>query len=283
MTTPSRRRSVWSRIVFYIFLIVAAFVALLLFAQHSLIYHPRRYGDGFERTLPAGTMQLDYTTAAGKQLAFYLRPHSRITVPRCVWVTFSGNASVALDWLRFAEQYPGADDAFLLIDYPGYGRSEGRASIASTKASADRAITTLAEKLQISRGELTSRLNVVGLSLGAAAALQFAADYPVQRVTLIAPFTSLRAIAAAHFSRPVSWLLLENYDNRARLAEIARREPAPRIAIFHGTADTLIPATMGHELAESSPQVTEFFPIEGATHDTVFDAAADRVVAWMSR
>jgi pimeloyl-ACP methyl ester carboxylesterase len=283
MTTPSRHRSVSSRSVLYLLVIVGAFVALLLFAQHSLIYHPRRYADGFERLLPAGTMQLEYRTDAGKQLAFYLPPRSGAALPRNVWVTFSGNASVALDWLVLAERSRARDDAFLLIDYPGYGRSEGRASIASTRASADRAITTLAERLQISGDELRSRLNVVGLSLGAAAALRFAGDHPVHRVALIAPFTTLREVAAALFTRPISWLLLENYDNRARIAELALRNPPPRVAIFHGTADTLIPATMGRELAESAPEIVEFFPIEGGTHDTVFSVAADQIVAWMSR
>ncbi len=269
--------------VLTILLLVAALAAMLFFAQHSLIYHPRRYADGFERELPPGTIHLEYSTAAGKQLAFYLPPHSGAAVPRRVWVAFSGNASVALDWLDLAESYPGDADAFLLIDYPGYGRSEGRASISCTRASADHAVKLLAQRLNISEADLSSRLSVLGLSLGSAAALEFAAGHPIQRAVLMAPFTTMREEAATLFGRPASYLLRENYDNRSRLAELAKRTPPPRVAIFHGTADTLIPVRMGRELADSAPQIAEFFPIEGATHDTIFGSAVDDITVWMSR
>ncbi len=269
--------------VLTILLLVAALAAMLFFAQHSLIYHPRPYAEGFERVLPPGTTHLEYTTTAGKQLAFYLPPHSGAAIPRHVWVAFSGNASVALDWLDLAESYPGDADAFLLIDYPGYGRSEGRASISRTRASADHAVKLLAQRMNISEADLSSRLSVLGLSLGSAAALEFAAGHPIQRAVLMAPFTTMREEAATLFGRPASYLLRENYDNRSRLAELAKRTPPPRVAIFHGTADTLIPVRMGRELADSAPQIAEFFPIEGATHDTIFGSAVDDITVWMSR
>ncbi len=271
------------KVLFFLALIVLVPFALLFFLQHSLIYHARAYPAGFERSLPVGMRQLSYTTGAGRQLAFYLPPRSGASLPTRLWTAFTGNASVALDWLPLAQRRPNESDAFLLIDYPGYGKSEGVATIASTRASAEQAFGTLASQLQVPPAELEPRLCALGLSLGAAAALDFAARHPVQRIVLIAPFTTLRDVAAAALSRPVSYLLRENYDNRARLAELARRTPPPRIAIFHGTADTLIPLRMGRELADSAPGVVELFPIEGATHDTVTGAALNQIIEWMNR
>jgi pimeloyl-ACP methyl ester carboxylesterase len=233
--------------------------------------------------LPSGTIQLEYDTAAGKQVAFYVAPRSGATAPTRVWVAFSGNASVALDWLYITEQWPNESDAFLLVDYPGYGRSEGRAGIVNTRASADAAVVALAARLPLEMHELEPRLCVLGLSLGCAAGLDFAARHPVQRIALLAPFTSIADVAAQHFSRPASWLLRENYDNRARLRELTARTPPPRIAIFHGTADTLIPVQMGRELAESAPDAIEFFPIEHATHDTIYGDAIAALVDWVNR
>ena len=257
--------------------------ALLFFRQHSMIYYPRTYPPGYQRALPAGTMELDYTTLAGKQLAFYLPPRSGAALPARIWVTFSGNASVALDWLDVVARNPNKEDAFLLVDYPGYGKSAGRASIATTRASADKALSTLAERLGIPEADLSSRLCVMGVSLGAAAALEFAAGHPIQRAVLIAPFTTLREIAAKLFTKPASYLLLESYDNRSRIRELAQRAPAPAIAIFHGTDDTLVPLWMGRELAESAPNVAEFFPVRGANHDTVVGDALDEMIAWMNK
>lgn len=269
--------------LFLILLVIVLIpTALLFFRQHSLIYYPRRYAEGFERTLPPRVETLRYTTVVGEQVAFYVAPRSGAAMPARVWVMFSGNASVALDWLYVIERNPNTADAYLLIDYPGYGKSEGVAAIASTRGSADKAVTTLAEKLGVPENELAPRLCVVGVSLGAAAALEFAAGHPIQRAVLIAPFTTLREEAARLFSKPASYLLLENYDNRSRLRELAERESPPRVAIFHGTADTLIPASMGQELAESVPTVAQFFPIERATHDTIVSDAMTEIIAWMN-
>lgn len=280
----SRPRS-WSvTLLFLLLALVLIPAALLYFRQHSFIYYPRKYTPGYERVLPPGALQLRYTiTAAGKQVAFYIPPRSGAAQPSRVWVMFSGNASVALDWLDVVALSRNESDGFLLIDYPGFGASEGVAAIATSRGSAEKAVSTLAEQLQISEDELAKRLSVVGLSLGAAAALDLAAHKSAQRIVLIAPFTTLREVAARLFSKPASYLLIENYDNRSRIEELAKREPAPQITIFHGTADSLIPSDMGRQLAESAPAQARFIPVQGATHDTIVGDALPQIVDELSR
>jgi alpha-beta hydrolase superfamily lysophospholipase len=123
----------------------------------------------------------------------------------------------------------------------------------------------------------------MGLSLGAAAALEFSTGHPVQRAVLIAPFTTLRELAGELFTRPASYLLLESYDNRSRVREMVQRSPAPRIAIFHGTDDTMIPLRMGQELAQVGGANAQLFPVAGANHDTVVGYALDDMIAWMNQ
>ena len=281
---PTRLRSWVVTLLILALALVLIPAALLYFRQHSFIYHPRKYTPGYERVLPPGALQLRYTTpVAGNQVAFYIPPRSGAAQPNRVWVMFSGNASVALDWLDVVALSRNEADGFLLIDYPGYGASEGVAAITTTRASAEKALSALATQLQIPEDELSRRLCVVGLSLGAAAALDFAAGHPVQRVVLIAPFTTLREVAARLFSKPASYLLIENYDNRSRIQELAKRESPPQITILHGTADTLIPSTMGRELAEAAPRIAEFIPFEGANHDTIVSAAWQQLIEAISR
>ena len=242
-----------------------------------MVYHPRPYGDSYVYALPADGMEINYTVANAKYVAFYV-PGTK-PMPKRLWVAFCGNGSLALDWTSVLKQYPPNGDAFLLIDYPGYGKNGGYATIASTRLSTDAAVRALTERLGTDEDHLT--LSTIGHSLGAAVALDFAANHRVQKIVLIAPFTTLREEAASIFGGWIARLLLESYDNRATLADVMKRNPAARIAIFHGVNDEVIPVRMGRELVREFPLV-EFFAVNGADHVSVLNHAHDDIINWMT-
>jgi len=205
---------------------------------------------------------------------------SREVLPKRLWIAFCGNGSLALDWLaNILVNYPDNGDAFLLVDYPGYGKNAAYAMIDSTRASADAAVRALDERLHVSEERLA--VCTIGHSLGAAVALDFAVRHRVERVVAIAPFTTLREEAARVVGRQLARLLRENYDNRENLARIARHSPKTRIGIFHGTADDEIPVEMSRELAREFPFV-EFFAIDGADHVSVLNVGHNKIVDWMN-
>jgi pimeloyl-ACP methyl ester carboxylesterase len=104
---------------------------------------------------------------------------------------------------------------------------------------------------------------------------------PAQIVWLRAEMRA-REEAARVIGRPLSHLLSENYDNRARLRQIAKEDPRVPMAIFHGMDDEIIPVGMGRELAHEFPFV-DFFPIEGADHVSVLTLGRDQMISWMNR
>src|SRR5438132_11280162 len=172
------------------------FIALIYFKQHSMVYHPRPYGAGYAQALPANGEEISFTLPFGKQTAFYIPPRNAGRLPGRLWVAFCGNGSLALDWTTILAGYPNPNDAFLLVDYPGYGKCQGYASIASTRATADAALNTLAKRLALSEQEMEPRLCTIGHSLGSGVAIDFGTRHRVQRVVAIAPFTTLREEAA---------------------------------------------------------------------------------------
>jgi fermentation-respiration switch protein FrsA (DUF1100 family) len=101
-------------------------------------------------------------------------------------------------------------------------------------------------------------------------------------IILISVFTTLREEAATMVGKPLSHLLVENYDNRAALRTLARRSQLPRIDIFHGTNDDTIPIRMGRELAEDFPALVKFHPVAGGDHVSVIDKAAREIVSAMN-
>jgi uncharacterized protein len=101
--------------------IFLAALSILYFRQHSMVYHPRPYDDSYAYALPADGVEINYTVTGAKYSAFYLSRGK--TPPQRIWLAFCGNGSLALDWTTILRDYPWNGDAFLLIDYPGYGKT----------------------------------------------------------------------------------------------------------------------------------------------------------------
>lgn len=107
----------------------------------------------------------------------------------------------------------------------------------------------MARTLKIDPGRLYRHLNVLGWSLGAATALQFATHARVERLILAAPFTSTMDMGRMMVNPLLNALAWHRFDNRARLAELARRPDRPEVVIMHMDKDAIVPVDMGRALA----------------------------------
>lgn len=254
---------------------IAVLAAALFFFQRRLIYFPRHYGPEYTALMPQ-CERLEFTTSSGKQVTFYLPPKDKsLTTPEKLWVLFPGNASLGLDWLDLLNEICDERAGYLLIDYPGYGASEGAPTMPAIGETSDAALVALATHLKTEPAVLEKDLNVLGLSIGTATGLQFAVRHPVRRVVLLAPFTTMLAMARRSVGWPLNLLLQDRFDNRARLDELAARSPRPEVHIIHGTSDSLVPFAMGKELAERHPDMVKLHAIAGATHELLYSGNDD--------
>src|SRR5437879_13899823 len=115
-----------------------------------MVYHPRPYGAGYAQALPTNGEEIFYTLPFGKQTAFYIPARNMGRLPNRLWVAFCGNGSLALDWTTILAGYPNPNDAFLLLDYPRYGKCQGYASTESTRRSSDAALNPLPTRRALS-------------------------------------------------------------------------------------------------------------------------------------
>jgi len=136
-------------------------------------------------------------------------------------------------------------------------------------------VQALAQRLGLSVAELESRTSVLGYSIGSAAALQYAARHPVQRIILFSPFTSMLDMARQVVGSPLCHLLAHRYDNLASLRAI-KAKGQPPLNILHGDRDSFIPHAMGEALAKAAPG-SHFELVPGAEHGDVIDLAAPRL------
>ena len=281
------RRGLMSGLRIVAGVVVLGVVALYIW-QDLLIWHPHPYLQGEVELFPLPLTALVFRTAQGTQTAFYTPPRDGRALPSTLWVLFAGNGSLALDWGDIIRRDTHPGQAFLFVDYPGYGRCEGKPSPASIRENATGAMDTLARRLGQPDGPALARtvaagggrLAVMGHSIGTGVTLEFAASRPeVSKVVLISPFTSLRDMARTVVGWPLCWLLRGNFDNRARLDELAARPTPPAVIIFHGDEDTLVPPAMGRALAAAHPDCTRFELVAGGSHDDTAYRAGPALLA----
>ncbi len=251
------------------FLPVIAAVPLLLLAgcQSQFIYFPRPYAAGITADWQQRTAgkKIDFTTSQGKQRAFL---QGNLKSPRNLWIFCGGNGTVALDWSEWIAENAPQGDAWLLVDFPGYGDCEGSPNPTRIRESLKTVVPLAASELGWSEPPDPERLRFFGHSLGSAACLIAATEFGVQRGVLVSPFTSTMEMSGVLTGLPLGFLVWHRFDNPARLAELAARGPG-KVVILHGTDDEAIPVWMSRKLAAEQKSAVTLREIPGGRHNTI--------------
>lgn len=265
------------RVAWMLVILALVPVVLLIGCQAKLIYFPRPYGGETvtEWQQATGGKRLDYQTSQGRQRAFL---QGNLKSPQNLWIMCGGNGTVALDWWEWLEKNAPKEDAWLLVDFPGYGDCEGTPTPGRIRENVKVAVDLAVEKIGWKSDPDPKRLRFFGHSLGAAACLMGASDFGIQRGVLIAPFTSTMDMSRVVTGLPLGMLVWHRFDNQARLDELAARGPG-KVIIFHGSDDESIPVNMSRELAASHKGVVRLIEIPGGRHNTLQKTHTDEVAA----
>lgn len=239
----------WMRRLLWLVLILMLIPVLLLAGcQSSLIYFPHSYGAGITKEWQSDTSGkfVDFTTSQGRQRAFL---QGNLKSARNLWILCGGNGTVALDWADWITEHAPQEDAWLLVDFPGYGDCEGKPTPDRIRENLKAAVPLAWNACGHSGVPDPARLRFFGHSLGAAACLIAATEFEIQRGILLAPFTSTMDMSRQVTGLPLGFLVWHRYDNSARLAELAARGPG-EVMIFHCEDDPVIPINMSRQLAK---------------------------------
>ena len=156
----------------------------------------------------------------------------------------------------------------LLIDYRGYGRSEGRPSERGLYRDASAGLRHLRE----ARGVPDERIVIFGKSLGGAVAVELASRERVGGVIVESSFTSVPDMAKRQFPfLPTEWLVRNRFDSLSRIAQV--HSP---ILVIHGDRDGIVPYEMGRRLFEAATAPKDFYAVPGADHNDVLYRGGDR-------
>jgi dipeptidyl aminopeptidase/acylaminoacyl peptidase len=186
------------------------------------------------------------TTRQGKTETWYLAPVTGAGNEPAPAIIFAhGNAELMdgfpyeFDWLS-EEGF-----ALLFVEYPGYGRSQGRPTQQNIMETLLAAYDMLAKRSDIN----PEKIILFGRSLGGGTISTIANKRPSAGMILISTFTDTRAFAVDYLAP--GFLIRDTYDTLSVLK--AYRNP---ILIVHGKYDDVVPYSHAIKLAAAASQGT---------------------------
>ncbi len=189
------------------------------------------------------------------------RPDAEATV-----LFFGGQGFYLVQSKGYLEAFASLPVNALLVDYRGYGQSEGEPSVAALKADAADVYRHLTGK----RGIDPESIVVHGHSLGTFVALHLSEEHPVGGVVLENPATNTRdwerSLVPWFFRLFISLNFaeaLESEDNVERIQSLERP-----LLIVAGEEDEITPKIMAEKLYGRAPSSEkQFLSIEGGGHN----------------
>jgi len=226
----------------------AGVAAVLYLTQRSLMYFPETI-----HTMPAQAglpeaEEVPLTASDGVRIsAWYVAPQDG----KPVVVYFHGNGGALRYSVPRFRKLIGAGIGLVALEYRGYGGNGGSPSERGLVADGEAAYTFAAARYP------AKQIVLWGQSLGSGVAVAIAAENPVGRVILEAPFTSAAAVASIRYwYMPVRLLMKDQFHSDRRI----RKVTAP-LLILHGVHDRVVPYAMGErmfELANKPKHIVRF-------------------------
>ncbi|MGH9658807.1 MAG: alpha/beta hydrolase [Bryobacteraceae bacterium] len=235
---------------------------VLYFWANRMIYYPHKHPQGLwhlQEQLRAADVWL--TAGDGTKLHGWW---VAVEGSRVATLFLHGNAGNVTHRVFSFQAITAAGSSVLVVDYRGYGRSEGSPSEKGLYADADAAYEYL-----LRQGYTPERIVIHGESLGSAVAVDLAARKACGALVLEAPFSSAAAVANTVLPL-VGPLVVRSYDSKSKIGRV--RAP---LLVVHGDRDSVIPFRLGRELFDAAPEPKTFWRVDGADHNDLVDVAGE--------
>jgi fermentation-respiration switch protein FrsA (DUF1100 family) len=238
------------------YLVICVF---MYFYQYHLIYMP---SGRIERTPASAGLQYEdvrLRTADGVSISAWhiLRPDNQGTLILC-----HGNAGNMTDRISIARAFHEMGLSVLMLDYRGYGTSEGSPDEAGTYADAEAAWDYVTRELGIP----PHKVIIYGESLGGAVAVELATRHEAAALIVEASFTSLCDVASTVYPfLPVRLLARARYKSIDKVGQITY----PKLHI-HSPDDDIVPFELGKRLFEAAAEPKQMIVTRGGHNDGGF-------------
>ena len=230
--------ALWSLVLY------AGYCLLLFLAQRHMLF-PRSMMPPLtgEEGLKIPSLETIWIqTRFGKVEAWFLPPLKRIHNQSAPLVIFAHGNAERIDFCaQEMRQFSYWGIGTLLVEFPGYGRSEGSPSQASITETFVSAYDLMARRKDVD----TSKIILYGRSMGGGAVCSLLNHRRAAALILMSTFTSVRSFASRYLVP--AFLVRDPFDNLAAV----RTFQGP-VLILHGIHDEVIPYAHGKALNQAS-------------------------------
>ena len=230
-------------------------LAVLFFVQRALMFPI----PATVRTAPgaAGFPEAEehiLTTADGEKVIVW---HVPARPGHAVVIYFPGNGDFLAALVSHFRSVTADGTGLVALSYRGYAGSSGRPSEQGLLSDAAAAYAFAAARYS------AERIVLWGFSLGSGVAVALAADRPVGKIILEAPYTSMADVVSSLFwVAPVRWVIRDPFRSDQRIARVT----AP-LLIMHGARDATIPIGLGERLFALAREPKQFVRFPEAGHN----------------
>ncbi len=233
--------------------------ALYFFANRS-VFIPARYPHGLwhlQSELGAADVWLDTPDRVRIHGWFVERPNAPL-----VTLYLHGNAGNITHRYDHIREITAAGSSILMLDYRGYGKSQGRPTESGLYTDAEVGYQSL-----LGRDFRPEQIVLHGESLGTAVAVDLASRRRCAALVLEAPFTSAKDVARGVLP-VIGPALIWSFDSLRKIGRIQ----APKLFI-HGDGDEIVPLRLGQALFAAAPAPKSFWLVKGAGHNDILEVA----------
>jgi len=172
-------------------------------------------------------------------------------------IYFHGNADNLQRWGEYAADLTPFGYQVLMVEYRGYGKSEGKPGEKEFYSDAETVLKWATKNIPY------NRLVLYGRSLGSAVASNLAVNSQPDLLILETPFDELRGVVYPIFKPVLSFFPGRyTFSNKENLSKIKCE-----VLILHGTEDWVVPMSSAVQLKPFMKETDDFVIIEGGGHN----------------
>lgn len=255
-----------NKVFFLILLVIGLIILCIRYIETWGIFFPKKEIEVYPSALNLAFEDVYITTEDGVRINGWFIPHTNARHTLLFFHGNAGNIEHRLDKILMLRE---AGVNIFIIDYRGFGKSEGRLTEEGFYLDANAAYNYLVDIRRIRPEEII----LYGESLGAAVVIDLAAKVRVSAIIVEGAFSGGRDMAVKIYPFLPAFLFSNKFNSLKKIKKVK----TPKLFI-HSINDEIVPFALANKLYQAASGPKEIIELIGS-HNTAFLDAKEKYVS----